>query len=102
MNANTECDYDFSDPALPDFHAGDEDRAADLIERLQQLFVGHVSTRGQLSEATNILYRLEGLRINRASAAWGEVLRLKAIWKRRIQAQDSIDNWCYSHGYAAY
>jgi hypothetical protein len=102
MNANTELDYDFSDPALPDPHANDEDIAADLIERLQVLLAGHVSTRGQLSEATNIFYRLEGLHINHTCDAWPEMLRLKRIWKRRIQAQNGIDHWCTSHGYAAY
>lgn len=101
MNTNTDCDYDFDEPA-DDPHAQDEDKAADLIIRLQQLFEGHISTRGQLSEATNILYRLQGLRINRSSDAWGEVERLKRIWKHRIRAQEDIDNWCTSHGYAAY
>jgi hypothetical protein len=95
-------DYDFSDPALPDPHEHDIAKAQDIILVLMRMFEGRVSTRRDLNDATDMFLMLEKLRINRSSDAWGEVLRLKRIWKKRIDAEEGIDNWCTSHGYAAY
>jgi hypothetical protein len=98
---NTECDYDFNEP-IADPHARDEQKAAEIIPVLQQMFERPVSNRRQLNDATDMFYILEGLRINRASEAWGEVLRLKFIWKYRLSAQNDIDRWMVEHGHPLY
>jgi hypothetical protein len=102
MLNNTECDYDFSDPALPDPHANDEDRAADLLLELIAIFEGdplrsRVSSRKELNQATDILLQLESLHINRSSDAWAEITRLKRIWKHRIEGQHDVDRWMIDH-----
>jgi hypothetical protein len=94
-------DEDFDEPAINDPNHY-EDIAAELIPVLQQMFERRVSNRRQLNDATDMFYVLEGLRINRASEAWGEVLRLKRIWKYRLSAQDDIDRWMIEHGHPLY
>ena len=94
-------DYDFSDPAI-DLHEDDVEKAQAIILVLMRMFEHRVSSRRDLRDATQMFYQLEGLHINHSSDAWGEVERLKRIWKTRLRAQDGIDHWCTSHGYAAY
>lgn len=101
MNIDTELDCNFDEPA-DDPHSQDEDEAADLIIRLRILFERPVSTRSQLHTATNILYQVERLCINRQSDAWREVERLRRMWKTRLQAQDDIDRWMIQHGHPPY
>jgi hypothetical protein len=88
-------DYDFyaSEPER------DKPRAATLLCNLQQMFDRRVSSRKDLRDATQMLYRLEGLRIHPASAAYQELDRLRAIWKHRLSAQDDIDRWMIRHGH---
>lgn len=101
MNIDTELDYNFDEPA-GDPHTQDEAEAADLIIRLRALFEHRVSTRSQLNTATDILYQVERLHINRQSDAWREVERLKRIWKTRLRAQEDIDRWMIQHGHTTY
>jgi hypothetical protein len=101
MNSDTELDYNFDEPA-DDPYTRDEDRAADFIIQLRALFERRVSTRSQLNTATDILYRVERLHINRQSDAWTEVQRLKRIWKTRLRAQEDIDRWMIKHGHPTY
>lgn len=63
--------------------------AAELIIALKQLFDDRpVSCRRDLDHATRILAALEGLRINRASPAYGEIDRLRLVWQKRRRAQE--------------
>jgi hypothetical protein len=101
MNADTELDYNFDEPA-DDPHAQDENKAADLIIRLLGVFERPVSTKSQLNTATDILYQLERLHINHQSDAWSEVERLKRLWKTRLRAQEDVDRWLIARGHPLY
>ena len=84
---NTE---DFAKPATNN-HDHDEHRAAELIIALKQLFDDRpVSSRRDLTYATSLLAALEGLRINRACDAYGEIDRLRRVWKKRLRAQEDV------------
>src|ERR1700733_5298592 len=94
MNPNTE----FDEPTV-DNQRNDIDRAAELLPVLQELFKSTVISRRNLQYATNVLCQLESLHINRASEAHGELLRLRRIWKKRIDAQNYVDRWLIEHGH---
>jgi hypothetical protein len=84
-------------------HYHDEGWAAELIIALKQLFDDRsVSSRRDLTYATSVLAALEGLPINRASEAYGELERLRRIWKNRLRAQEDIDRWMIQHGHPLY
>ena len=89
---------DLTKPATNN-HDHDEDRAAELIIALKQLFDDRpVSSHRDLTYATSVLAALEGLYINRASEAYGELDRLRQVWKNRLRAQEDVDRWMIEHG----
>lgn len=97
---NTASAYDFDEPAG---HVPDEDKAAEMILSLKQMFDDtSVSSRRDLASATRLLASLEDLHINRASEAYAEINRLKAVWQKRRRAQDDIDRWMVEHGHPVY
>jgi hypothetical protein len=99
MNNNAST-YNSDEPAG---HVPDEDKAAEMIHILKQMFDGtSVSSRRDLTSATRLLAALEDLHINRASEAYAEINRLKAVWKKRRRAQDDIDRWMVEHGHPVY
>jgi hypothetical protein len=80
--------------------ARDEEKAAQLILELKVIFDNHPlppSSR-ELAYAARLLATLEGLHLNRASEAYGEIERLRRVWKKRRRAQDDIDCWMIEHG----
>jgi hypothetical protein len=90
---------DFAKPATTN-HDHDEYRAAKLIIALKQLFDDvPVSCRRDLTYATGLLAALEGLRINRASEAYGEIDRLRRVWKKRLRAQEDVDRQMVERGH---
>ena len=99
MSSNTD---HFTKPA-PNNQANDEHRAAELIIALKQVFDNtSVSSRRDLNYATNALCALEGLHVNWALEAYGEIERLRRIWKTRLRAQEDIDRWMIQHGHPPY
>jgi hypothetical protein len=103
INTGRKADTEFNDAALTGLHEDDENKAAEILLILKRLFDDRkVSSKRELNDATRLFCTLEGLHINRRSDAYGEIERLKRVWKTRQMAQADIDRWMIQKGYPLY
>jgi hypothetical protein len=100
MQSNTEEFIEFDEPARTSpkiICQTNIERAKHALLRLRTLLSQPLSTRQELTVCTYYLAELENLGIDIRSEAWDDKMYWQKIWKKRIQAQNAIDQWMVRH-----
>jgi hypothetical protein len=94
-NTADDCDYDFNES---DSMERDQGQVVCLLLALKTFLDDKkVNSRGELARCTDMFLALERLKILQSSDAYQEILRLRRVWKYRLEAQADIDRWMHRY-----